>query len=338
MPSSGARPSPLVRLSAAALFAALFYLCGTLLVFSAALLTLQKGVAVDIPWIHSVQRNLYHGGIRSIWHANKECVEFDEELVYRPRDGTCRFRNAEFDTTLTFAARQRIHAPGVPGTRGIAVIGDSHAMGWGVGDKETFSALLQAKLGRTVHNLAVSSYGTARELVALERAGVLDHVDTVILQYSENDIDENRDFAIPPREGGEERFAIVTGAPTRTLREKLPFLFAGFRYALKVPFGAVKEWWRGERTLDFAPHYAPLVRRLEAHRSLAGKRVIVFYLNPFGQRFRNFPVGPDRALRHVEYVDPGIGYEYFFPLDGHPTSAGHRAIATMLAQTIGQGR
>jgi hypothetical protein len=218
------------------------------------------------------------------------------------------------------------------------VIGDSHAMGWGVGDKETFSAHLQAKLGRTVHNLAVSSYGTARALIALERAGVLDDVDTIILQYSENDIDENRDFAIPPREGGEERFAIVTGVPTRTLRDKLPFLFAGFRYALKVPFGAVKEWWRGERTLDFAPHHAPLVRRLEAHPSLAGKRVIVFYLNPFGQRFRNYPSGPDRALAHVQYTDLALEPRYFFPLDGHPTSAGHRAIAERLATVLGKSR
>ena len=37
-------------------------------------------------------------------------------------------------------------------------------MGWGVKDEETFAARLSAKLARPVLNLAVSSYGTDREL------------------------------------------------------------------------------------------------------------------------------------------------------------------------------
>ena len=46
---------------------------------------------------------------------------------------------------------------------GIAVLGDSHAMGWGVNDDETFSAVLEKKIDKPVYNLAVSGYGTIRE-------------------------------------------------------------------------------------------------------------------------------------------------------------------------------
>jgi len=328
---AAANPSPAVRITAAFLMAAIGYLCVTLLVYFSALLLLQKGVALDIPWIRPVQENLYHGGIRRIWQNQPDCVEFDPELVYRPREGKCRFRNAEFDTEMTFAARERVHGPRLAGTTGVAVLGDSHAMGWGVGDHETFSAHLQARLGRTVHNLGVSSYGTARELLALERAGILYSVDTVFIQYSENDVDENRAFSPPAARGGEQIFATVTQAPPRTLRESLPFLFAGLRYAIKVPFGAIKQWWRGERTLDFAPHYAPLIERLAAHPALKDKRVVVFYINPFGQRFRNFPAGRDSSLPHVEFVNLAVGPGNYFLLDGHPTPAGHREIASRLA-------
>ena len=42
-------------------------------------------------------------------------------------------------------------------------------MGWGVNDDETFSALLEKNLNRNVYNLSVSSYGTKRELIRLEK-------------------------------------------------------------------------------------------------------------------------------------------------------------------------
>ena len=41
-------------------------------------------------------------------------------------------------------------------------------MGWGVNDNETFSAILEQKINRPVYNLAVSGYGTQRELIRLK--------------------------------------------------------------------------------------------------------------------------------------------------------------------------
>ncbi|MBM3359699.1 MAG: SGNH/GDSL hydrolase family protein [Betaproteobacteria bacterium] len=184
------------------------------------------------------------------------------------------------------------------------MLGDSHAMGWGVDDHQTFAARLQALAGRPVHNLAVSSYGTARELGALERSDLLDAVDTVLVQYCDNDRDENLAFVPPSREAAERSYAQVVARPAGSLRERLPFLWAGLRYALKVPFGAVKERWRGERTLDFAPHLEPLAARLRAHPALGGKRVIVFYVNAHGQRFHSRAPRSRFDGAHAAYVAP----------------------------------
>lgn len=56
---------------------------------------------------------------------------------------------------------------------------------WGVSDEETFSARLEELSGRRVYNLAVASYGTYRELQRLERSGLVDDVDSVIIQLQQ---------------------------------------------------------------------------------------------------------------------------------------------------------
>ena len=50
----------------------------------------------------------------------------------------------------------------IENNNGIAILGDSHAMGWGVNDEETFAALLENKINKKVYNLAVSGYATKR--------------------------------------------------------------------------------------------------------------------------------------------------------------------------------
>lgn len=303
--------------------------------FFAGFALLAGGVATDLPWLHAVQKNLYHGGLRNIWQNQPGCAVFDEQLIYRPRTGACAFRNAEFDTVMNFSGGVRLQKPLAGSRPGIAVVGDSHAMGWGVNDDETFSALLQERLGRPVHNLAVSSYGTPRELIALEVSGLLDKVDTVVIPYSDNDIDENRHFR--PASGAENRdkFAQVTHRSPASLSQQMPFLYAGFRYALKVPFAGIKALWRGEPTLDFSPHHQPLVAAIGRHDALKGKNVIVFYSNSGGKRFRHFPAGADPILPHVRFADLGIGRENYFALDDHLTANGHRYVAARLAEIIG---
>jgi hypothetical protein len=75
----------------------------------------------------------------------------------------------------------------------IIVLGDSYALGWGVNQDETFSELLEIKSGVKVLNAGVSSYGTVRELLLLKRIDI-SQLKTIVLQYSDNDIEENSEF------------------------------------------------------------------------------------------------------------------------------------------------
>ena len=70
------------------------------------------------------------------------------------------------------------------------MLGDSHAMDLGVNDADTFANVLQKTTGRPVYNLAVSSYGTYREVKRLLQSGLIKDVDTIIIQYCNNDRNE----------------------------------------------------------------------------------------------------------------------------------------------------
>ena len=51
--------------------------------------------------------------------------------------------------------------------------------------------VLEKKINRRVYNLAVSGYATERELIRLEKSNLLSKIDTIIIQYCNNDYHEN---------------------------------------------------------------------------------------------------------------------------------------------------
>jgi hypothetical protein len=75
----------------------------------------------------------------------------------------------------------------------VIVLGDSHAMGWGVDQRETFAEVLQRRSGLKVLNAAISSYATVREMRMLNRLDT-SRLKALIVQYSDNDSPENLTF------------------------------------------------------------------------------------------------------------------------------------------------
>lgn len=309
------------------LLALVFYGALGAVVYAVSLLALQQGTRIDLPWFSAAQKSLYRNGHvnASNWLGIPGCITPDPDLIYVPSIGTCAFDDIEFRTTLSFTAEGRETGP-KPAGAGIAVIGDSHAMGWGVNDTETFAAQLQALSGRPVYNLGVASYGTARELIRLKKSGVLAKVDTVVLQYCNNDKSENLQFDSASGQDLHDR--VFAPPPPPAPPNRLAQLADGYGYALAAPFRSLSESLRRK---NFAPHYEALMPVLERHRELlAGKRVIVFYANPYGQRYRNFPSGPDATMPNVEFVDLGLTPADHRKLDNHMTPAGHRKAAERL--------
>jgi hypothetical protein len=299
-------------------------------VYFASLMLLQNGLTIDAPWIASAQKKLYRAGMSlnmNNWLGQRDCITDDPDLVYKPSLGTCKFDNIEFKTHLNFTSEGRNTGAKPPGT-GIAVIGDSHAMGWGVNDHETFSSILQKLSNRPVYNLGVASYGTSREFIRLKKSGVLDKVDTVIVQYCNNDYSENLGFDSASREELRKRVfgQFLPGDPPQTNR--LKFIGEGYWLTLKAPFSSLADKLRRK---SFKRHYEPFIDIARKHySSLDDKRVIVFYSNPFGQKYRNYPAGADTLLPNVYFTDLGLNSSDYFRLDGHMTPVGHKKAAGLL--------
>ncbi|MGB5540983.1 MAG: SGNH/GDSL hydrolase family protein [Gammaproteobacteria bacterium] len=296
-------------------------------VYFASLLMLQHGVLFNAPWFATAQKSLYRAGMSdnaTNWLALPGCITPDPELIYKPSTGSCEFNQIEFRTTLNFTEAGRYTGDKPLGT-GIAVIGDSHAMGWGVNDLETFSAQLQGLSGRPVYNLGVASYGTSRELIRLKNSGLLDKIDTVIIQYCNNDYHENLMFDTALRQELHEKVFGQTGTDELQQPDMLKHIIKGYWLTLKAPIKSLADRLRRK---NFTRHYNVLIDTLQKQYDvLRGKRVIVFYSNPYGQKYRNFPTGRDARLPEVSFVDLDLNQADYRKLDNHLTPAGHRKVA-----------
>ncbi len=115
-------------------------------------------------------------------------AEPDRRLGWRNRPGASGpYGGNEFETWVTINAdgqRGPSHPLGrTPGVHRIAVLGDSQAWGDGVGDDETFAALLDRESGGAVEVLdfACPGYGTDQELLLFDEEAVRWRPDVVVV-------------------------------------------------------------------------------------------------------------------------------------------------------------
>lgn len=285
---------------------------------------------------------------RTHWHTVPQCVQFDDELLYRPRPGECLFENAEFRTFMHFgedgtrATPSAGSAETASGSRPrLVIIGDSHAMGWGVNDDETFASILASAHGYPTANLAVSSYATPRELRRLTRDFSLRPEDILILQYCDNDLEENRAFALrgnPVRYDRDQFDALLRYRPTSpgvlpvaglilklVLQETVQTISAGAARPRRNSVGA---------GTTLAPT-AALLRVLEAFPAVAGRVRLVVAVNGPGQRTHLSAV--DLANAGIALVEPELDRSQYFDLDDHMRASGHRAVAAQIARALQPG-
>jgi hypothetical protein len=297
---------------------------------------LTEGITLRPRLLRDFQIDFYNNrGYRKIWQTQKDCIEPDEQLIYVPRIGGCRFRNAEFDTTLHFeeGGRVRNSMPEKHSEIAIAVLGDSYAMGWGVNDGETFANVLQGELKRPVYNLAVSSYGTVRELLRLQQSGLIDNVDTILIQYAGNDLMENAAL------DQEEKFLqakalfhdMFNGERSSSDHSMFDSIRRAVSFSIEKPIRILRDMFiRAPRRNPFSPHYQYLMPVLKRFAPLLNKkRVIVFSVDE--PAFEDFPTGKDQSMSNVEFVDLRLEAEDYYLIDSHLNSAGHAKLGRMLA-------
>jgi len=190
--------------------------------------------------------------------------------------------NAQYwHTTEEMRVQVRINAQGMRADRDfpyakpadtcrILLFGDSVMMGYEVNQKDTFAHLLETRLRAAgfkneVLNLAVSGFGTAEMLIALESEGLKYQPDVVIFQWHSTD----------PKNNVESRlFEVKDHALEATGRTHLPGI-------------AVRDWLSQFSVYNWAVQHSQLYTAIRERAASWYKKVI--------RTHRKFQVGGDTA-------------------------------------------
>jgi hypothetical protein len=283
---------------------------------------------------------------RRIVQFEPACARYDSILTYSLKPGICTFRNREFSVVHEVdASGFRNRADESPE---IVVVGDSHAMGWGVPQDSTFPALLQARTGRPTMNAAVSSYATARELLSLQRID-LTRTRFLIVQYCSNDLTENQEFV---RNNGQLIVKTRTDYDSLVAAHLRTIHYYPGKYIRRFLPTARDAWLKSRqpanapRQLDLAAESAAFLGALRLSPvRLDSLQLIVIELNArrpsntgFLERLREDAQLPGNPawMRRIVTVDvsTAITAADFFFSDDHMRSSGHARVAEVLAARI----
>lgn len=302
----------------------------------------------------SILKAMYHNS-RSFIQYEEDCARYDDELGYTLRPGRCQFTNVEFSVPVEVNSEGLRDDETSLREPTVIVLGDSHAMGWGVPGDEIFPAILEEETGVKVLNAAISSYATARELLLLER---IDRraLRLVILQYCDNDFKENEHF-------------VRTGSPllhlNRTTYERIVddvqhgqgYYFG--RYVLRMlrvqVLRRIQRLFLGEQAIpnptgptpkaqyarEEASHFLTILDRLG--ESIAATPIILLEIDAYGVHDNEFlsAVEHRQALGlanrfHIIPLDLSdhLTDRHFFRLDDHLNPDGHREVAKRLLPLV----
>ena len=240
-------------------------------------------------------RDYYAKQDRKLVQYLADCARYDREVTYTLIPGhKCRVASREYVVEYAGNRAGLRDSDEALSRPEIVVIGDSHAMGWGVRGEESFPKRLQEMVSRSVLNASMSSYGTVREMMLLERLA-LPSARTLVIQYSDNDFVENRPYI--------ERGALDILPEWQyraVVREhRLGTRYYPFKYTSSLlSIGGLAAPWRRlpspqSDNVDEAPYFLDVLLRHRA--SVEGRTVVVIEINAYNRNDGRF-VGALRRL------------------------------------------
>jgi lysophospholipase L1-like esterase len=234
----------------------------------------------------------------------------------------------------------------------IICLGDSYTMGWGVEQRQSYPKLLQQATGLKVLNAGITSYGTVRELMLLNRLDT-SNLKYLVIQYCYNDWSENKGFLDSTRyiPSGSQQTLDRTFKSYRLARTYFPFKYTltllrmfvrnqFFKQETKEPLAWV-------RSLDYVPPAADAFLQILCNSNLNFKKwqIIVIDTNRYPAYEHHWLETVEKELQlkactemlksiHIVKFPELNHQKYFYPLDNHLNDEGHALIAQKLLQTI----
>jgi hypothetical protein len=283
--------------------------------------------------------NLQHGyyfsaPMRTLIQGEAACVQADRDLGYKTKAGDCRFDNFEFSSVLKFDDDGAVLKQNENSKKNVIVVGDSHAMGWGVSFDQTFSYIISEE-GYSVRNYAMSSYGSEQQVLSAIYSSSFRDADYLIFQYCDNDIEKNsRDLdsylyqefrEYNGRKRSEYPLLAKISNAARLYIDRYEILSI-LNLPLKVFYGMFFDSIESVSLPNSGDHKKNFLDVLAKYPQLNDKAIIVFYSNKHGASFENW----NSTHKNIEFFDVGLRRSDFYLIDDHLNSSGHAKIASSL--------
>jgi hypothetical protein len=272
-----------------------------------------------------------------------ECAQYDSELFYMLKPGDCAFKNREFDVMNSVNSAGLRDDQSSLEKPSIVALGDSFTMGWGIPQDKTFSQVLENTVNKKVLNAGMSSFGTAREMILLERLN-LSGLDQIIIQYHPNDFEENQQYV-------QEGFHLRVRTPYSydSLKEAINgrtdyFVFkhlAGVSKSFALQLRPRKSKIPGDTV------QAQMFLKILKHARVGdrARQVVVFKIDKYGENTVGFENAVDHLLTQPEFsgmniktvrIGSPLESEDYFILDDHINENGHAKLAHRLQEYFDQ--
>jgi hypothetical protein len=298
--------------------------------------------------VRRLAQQVYRHFNRMLIQFDPLCSRYDPGLTYVLRAGECTFENIEFKTTVygnPLGVRDDDQALVAPE---VIVVGDSHAMGWGVEHDETLVRALARRTGLRALDAGVSSFGTVREMAMLDRLDST-RLKYLVIQYADNDLPENRSFK---EHGGsvpitsEEQYQRIV----QYYADQQRYYPGKYVYRLLMKVLRLEPPEPDQLTMPAATSLqeAELFVNVLAHgheTPLENVQLVVFEINEQIRPSRPFIAALDEVRKRPEYpgyiqrliavdVAPKLTSNDFFVLDDHMRPSGHQAVGNALAEFV----
>lgn len=326
----------------------------------------------------AVNRNAsrHEVGVLQKWINYRDVIQFNRHFAsYSPDLGYVLRPNSEgVHSSLEYTNAFKINSFGVRDDEAslahpkLVFLGDSFTMGWGVDQTQTYADLTGSKLGVKTLNAGISSYGTYREMLLFSKMK-RDSVQLVVLQYCDNDLEENEARNEPRNQP--QVLTAKSFANTATFNRinetyypmRYTYFFVREKDMLKRIWtspgqvfgeigGAISSWMNGRQLAVVTPpdiktpdetkrHAEYFFKSLAKIRKFYKGNIVVMHLDGRYTRPEMIRAFEEEAKRtgdaHLFFLhtDEVLQAQDYYPIDGHINASGHARVADALVRMIG---
>jgi hypothetical protein len=287
---------------------------------------------------------LYVQGERKVMQYLEGCGQYSPDLGYTLKPGTFTFTETEFSNAYFINSVGVRDIEDALRSPEIIILGDSYALGWGVNQDETFSALIGEKTKLKTLNTSIPSFGTVREMLMLRKID-RSKLKCLIIQYCGDDYDENLRYYLNgnlPQIMRAETFRKLTVIHSRPKK----YFFGKYVWMkMQKKIGELKA--AGAQAASELPvsEVDLFLHVLQQNRDmLESVPMIVFEMNGIHQTNHFTTLLRKKAtensnlafIRTMKVLDMSqhLSSEHFYLLDDHLTAEGHRIVTDVLYRTL----